>query len=61
MNLRTFLPVFALAAALGAAVADDFARDVRPLVDQFWGYWGTCLDRFGIRWMFNGPEATPTA
>jgi hypothetical protein len=35
MNLRTFLPVFALAAALGAAVADDFARDVRPLVDQF--------------------------
>jgi PhnB protein len=22
--------------------------------DMFWGaYWGTCLDRFGIRWMFN--------
>ena len=21
--------------------------------DEFWGYWGTCLDRFGIRWMFN--------
>jgi len=22
--------------------------------DQFWGaYWGVCLDRFGIRWMFN--------
>ncbi len=20
---------------------------------EFWGYWGTCLDRFGIRWMFN--------
>jgi uncharacterized glyoxalase superfamily protein PhnB len=18
-----------------------------------WGYWGTCLDRFGVRWMFN--------
>lgn len=18
-----------------------------------WGYWGSCLDRFGIRWMFN--------
>jgi len=17
------------------------------------GYWGTCLDRYGIRWMFN--------
>ena len=21
--------------------------------DMFWGYWGVCLDRFGIRWMFN--------
>lgn len=21
--------------------------------DEFWGYWGTCKDRFGIRWMFN--------
>jgi PhnB protein len=20
---------------------------------EFWGYWGTCRDRFGIRWMFN--------
>lgn len=28
--------------------------DIMPLEDQFWGaYWGTCLDRFGIRWMFN--------
>lgn len=24
-----------------------------PPHDEFWGYWGTCLDRFGIRWMFN--------
>ena len=27
--------------------------------DEFWGYWGTCKDRFGIRWMFNvfnGPQ-----
>jgi PhnB protein len=25
-----------------------------PLQDQFWGaYWGVCLDKFGIRWMFN--------
>jgi PhnB protein len=23
------------------------------MLDQFWGYWGCCLDRFGIRWMFN--------
>lgn len=21
--------------------------------DEFWGYWGKCKDRFGIRWMFN--------
>jgi PhnB protein len=21
--------------------------------DEFWGYWGTCKDRFGMRWMFN--------
>ncbi|MFN8406176.1 MAG: VOC family protein [Sphingobacteriaceae bacterium] len=21
--------------------------------NEFWGYWGVCLDRFGIRWMFN--------
>ena len=27
--------------------------DIAPMVDQFWGYWGCCLDRFGIRWMFN--------
>jgi PhnB protein len=28
--------------------------DVAPLMDQFWGaYWGCCLDKFGIRWMFN--------
>jgi len=22
-------------------------------MQMFWGYWGVCLDRFGIRWMFN--------
>ena len=21
--------------------------------EEFWGYWGTCKDKFGIRWMFN--------
>jgi PhnB protein len=21
--------------------------------NEFWGYWGTCKDRFGVRWMFN--------
>ena len=25
-----------------------------PLAEMFWGAtWGTCLDRFGVRWMFN--------
>ena len=25
-----------------------------PLTEMFWGAtWGTCLDRFGVRWMFN--------
>ena len=21
--------------------------------EEFWGYWGSCKDKFGIRWMFN--------
>ena len=28
--------------------------DANEMQDMFWGaYWGTCLDRFGVRWMFN--------
>ena len=27
-----------------------------PMRDEFWGYWGSCLDRFGVRWMFNFPK-----
>lgn len=28
--------------------------DIMAPQDMFWGaYWGVCLDRFGIRWMFN--------
>ena len=23
------------------------------MIEQPWGYWGSCLDRFGVRWMFN--------
>ncbi len=34
------------------------ASDIAPLQDMFWGdYWGCCLDRFGIRWMFNHHDA----
>jgi PhnB protein len=30
------------------------STELAPLQDQFWGaYWGCCLDRYGIRWMFN--------
>lgn len=33
------------------------ATEVMPLQNMFWGaYWGTCLDRFGVRWMFNYTE-----
>ncbi|MEO6406863.1 MAG: VOC family protein [Ferruginibacter sp.] len=32
----------------------DGGSNIMPLEDQFWGaYWGCCLDKFGIRWMFN--------
>jgi PhnB protein len=27
-----------------------------PPHEVFWGYWGVCLDKFGIRWMFNVPK-----
>ena len=27
-----------------------------PLQEMFWGsYYGTCIDRFGVQWMFNFP------
>jgi PhnB protein len=35
------------------------STDSMPLADMFWGAtWGTCLDRFGVRWMFNYTPAT---
>jgi PhnB protein len=27
--------------------------------DEFWGYWGTCKDKFEIRWMFNVMNPQP--
>lgn len=28
----------------------------QPIAEMPWGaYWGTCLDRFGVRWMFSAP------
>jgi PhnB protein len=36
------------------AALSEGATEVAPLEPQFWGaVWGACLDRFGIRWMFN--------
>jgi PhnB protein len=38
---------------LYAALAEG-GSDVVALQDMPWGaYWGCCLDRFGVRWMFN--------
>ena len=30
--------------------------ETAPMRDEFWGYWGCCKDRFGVRWMFNYSE-----
>jgi PhnB protein len=36
------------------ALLSDGGSDVSGLQDMPWGaYWGTCADRFGVRWMFN--------
>src|SRR5665213_361067 len=37
----------------------DGGSDLFSLQDMPWGsYWGTCADRFGVRWMFNCTEAS---
>ncbi|MBK7096801.1 MAG: VOC family protein [Saprospiraceae bacterium] len=33
-------------------LSEDGVECVAPH-DEFWGYWGTCKDKFGIRRMFN--------
>lgn len=38
------------------------STEFAPMQDQFWGaYWGTCLDRFGIRWMISAPTGSTSA
>lgn len=32
--------------------------DKAAMRDEFWGYWGCCLDKFGVRWMFNVMNST---
>ncbi len=37
----------------------DGGSDLFGLQDMPWGaYWGTCADRFGVRWMFNCVDPT---
>jgi PhnB protein len=37
-----------------AMLSVDSTENSGGLVDMDWGaYWGTCVDRFGIRWMIN--------
>jgi len=35
-----------------AALSDE-GSEKNSMRDEFWGYWGSCMDKFGIRWMFN--------
>jgi len=36
------------------ATLSEGGSDVQPLSKMFWGaHWGTCADRYGVRWMFN--------
>jgi len=38
---------------LFAALSTGGSNSMAPQ-DMFWGaYWGVCLDKYGIRWMFN--------
>lgn len=31
----------------------ESGSEIAPMRDEFWGYWGCCKDKYGIRWMFN--------
>lgn len=35
----------------------DGGSEIAPMRDEFWGYWGCCKDKFGVRWMFNFEKA----
>lgn len=36
------------------AQLSEGGKENSPLEKMFWGaYWGSCQDKFGIRWMFN--------
>jgi PhnB protein len=35
------------------AALSEGGSDKASMREEFWGYWGSCMDKFGIRWMFN--------
>ncbi len=39
------------------AALSKSGADKAPMREEFWGYWGCCLDQFGVRWMFNVMKA----
>lgn len=42
------------------AALSEGGTDTAAPQDMFWGaYWGTCCDRFGVRWMFNCYQPAP--
>lgn len=46
---------------LFAALAES-GDERAGMQEMFWGaYWGSCLDRFGVRWMFNVADDAPTS
>ena len=38
------------------AALSEGSTDASGMQEMFWGYWGSCCDRFGVRWMFNYTE-----
>lgn len=43
---------------LYAQLSEQSTENSSGMADMDWGaYWGTCLDKYGIRWMINFPNA----
>ncbi len=43
---------------LYAQLSEQSTENSGGMADMDWGaYWGTCLDKYGIRWMINFPNA----
>jgi PhnB protein len=41
------------------AALSEVGSEATGMQQMPWAYWGCCLDRFGIRWMFNCYEPAP--